>query len=72
MAWDRGGAEDDGHHAADASAARTGEDVGAKRPLEELGPGDGAPWRPRGDGTGPGATGQRTVGASPGGDTTEG
>ena len=36
-----GGAEDDGHDSAGASATRATEDVGAERPLEELGPGDG-------------------------------
>jgi uncharacterized protein (DUF1697 family) len=35
-----GGAEDDGDDAPGASTARAGEQVGAKRPLEELGPGD--------------------------------
>ncbi len=43
------GAEDEGDDAPGASAARAGEDVGAKRPLEELGPGEGAPG-PTGEG----------------------
>ena len=38
-------AEDAGHDAAGDSATRATEDVGAERPLEELGPGDGAPGR---------------------------
>ena len=37
-----GGAEDDGDDSAGATAAWTVEDVGAERPAEELGPGDGA------------------------------
>jgi hypothetical protein len=36
-----GGAEDDGDDSAGATAAWTVEDVGAERPAEELGPGDG-------------------------------
>jgi hypothetical protein len=40
----RGGGKlkDDGDHAPGAAAAWTVEDVGAERPAEELGPGDGA------------------------------
>jgi hypothetical protein len=37
----RRGMEDEGHDAAGAPAVRAGEDVGAERPPEELGPGDG-------------------------------
>jgi hypothetical protein len=47
-----GGAKHDGHDAAGASPTRATEDVGAERPLEELGPGDGAPGRSGGRGLG--------------------
>ncbi len=65
-----GGTEDNGLHAARAAAARAGEDVGVKRALEGLGPGDGAAERGQ---TGSGATGQEaalsTVGAAGAGTT---
>ena len=47
-----GGTEDDVDDAAGAAAAGAGEDVGAERPPEKLGPGDGPPGRARANGPG--------------------
>jgi len=67
-----GGAKDDGHDAAGAATARASEDVRAERPLEELGPGDGAPGLARAYGLGchraRGCLGQRRTGCRRGHD----